>query len=101
MDFFLAYEGTVRVGKIFSLVMLENYSLSNSSVSASNTGRLSLSRNQLGAKGDKKAGRGSLHTEKGTVPQYLSKKGRAGTVMVTRFSQQSTLPEKLRAMKQV
>lgn len=82
--------------------MLHNYSPSNSSVTGSRKGRLSLRGNQLGPEGDSKADRGSAHTEKGTVPQYLSKKGRAGTVLVTRFSQQSpSLPDKLRAVKQV
>lgn len=82
--------------------MLHNYSPSNSSVTGSRKGRLSLRGNQLGPEGDSKADRGSAHTENGTVPQYLSKKGRAGTVLVTRFSQQSpSLPDKLRAVKQV
>lgn len=81
--------------------MLQNYSLSNRPVTGSSKGRLSHRGIQLRTEDDKKAGRGNAHTEKGPVPQYLSKKGGAGTVMVTRFSQQSTLPDKLRAMKQL
>lgn len=53
MDFFLAYGDTAGVGKIFSLVMLQNYLLSNDSVTGSIKGRLSLRGNQLGAEGDK------------------------------------------------